>query len=105
MASSPTDVDPATFSLSISESLVVSLDATDYLQAGQSIADLTVTMTNQATGAVVSLPSPTLSGNAVLQQVVGSDLEAQQTYDLRATFTASPSTNTWTMDLEVQTYP
>lgn len=102
----PTAVVPPTYSMSAVEIQTLALDATNYLATGQSISNVSVTMTRSSDGKVATLTdAATVSGNVVTQILRGSDLDAGSVYLLRVQFTASPSIDKWAMDLEVSVTP
>lgn len=99
--SDPTLVSPPTFSMSVTEVQTLSFNPVAYLSEGQSVADVTSSLTETSSNQTTSpTNAPTISDGNVIQVISGADdLAANGTYRLRITFTASPSVNVWTMDL------
>ena len=99
----PTAVQPATYSMSVTEIQTLEFDPTAYLSTGQTVASVASSLTRMADGALMSLTyRPVTSGNLITQVLDGpNELDAGSVYRLRITFLASPSINVWAMDLLV----
>ncbi len=97
----PTLVSPSTFEMSVAETQTLAFNASAYLQAGQTIAGLSASLTEISSGEVTTPASaPSASGSTVSQVITGgTDVQAGGEYRLRIKFTTSPTTNVWVMDL------
>ena len=110
MSSSLTpSTDPASWTMSITEDLVLPFDATGDLVTGESPASCTSKLYDieqDATIILANAPYPTgpdATGHYfVNQRIVGpTDLPHVGNYRLTLNFVASPSTNVWAMELTV----
>lgn len=92
---------PASYEMSITESLGLPFDVSGYLGTGQSPASPTSSMVDMGTGDTVDLGDPTVVAKVITQIVDGSDLDAGHEYLLIVNFTASPSSNVWAVELRI----
>ena len=110
MTTSPTAVDPPLFAMAATEEQTPAIDMTPDLSSGQHVTLNSVVLTNSDTGQVVTLSnSPTVvtaaSGMlALVEQTIDGNndaIVAGQTYRLRVTYTAYPTTNRFVRDLTI----
>jgi len=104
---SPTAVQPATFSMSITEIQTLQFDPTAYLSSGQRVSSPAVSLTRMSDGSPATPTyQPVVTGNLITQVLDGpNELDVNAVYRLRVTFTAAPSVNVWAMDLVVTVTP
>ena len=97
---------PATFTMSVTETLAFPIDMSAYLSSGQSVASPTATLVRLDTNVAVTLSdNPSTSGNVVTQIIRGSELVANERFRLTVNFTASPSSNIWAAELIIVAVP
>lgn len=99
---------PDSYEMGITEDLVLPFDPTPLLSAGQTAMYPSATLLNQDTQQLVSLVNApaiqTLAGGptVIVQRIVGGrDLATTGRYRLEVTFTATPSTNVFTIPLDL----
>lgn len=81
---------PPSFIMATAEKYLLGFDTTQALinaGTGGPPSSPVVTMTDIGTGAVISLASPTIVGNIIKQEVLGSALTAKHKYTLSVVFT------------------
>lgn len=103
---------PTRFTMATTEYLPLSWDAVNLLEAGQSVTNVTVTLTRVDPLPELAVPaalggSPSVSGTLVTQYVDGSELAEGASYEVAVTFVAAPSATIWTMSsiIEVPAVP
>lgn len=109
MITEPTATDPPDMGMSITEKRTLSFDTTPDLVPNADLYPITATTSLTVIGGDGTLltpaAAPVVQGTDILQVIDGSVLTADTVYQVRVEFTAYPSGNMCTMDLELSAWP
>lgn len=83
---------PPSIPLATTDEVPFAVDMTAQLPQGGSVSDPIVTLTDIPSGTAITLPSPTVSGNSVVQILRGADLTPGHQYLLRVVYNAAVDT-------------